>query len=372
MRRKYTLITVSVVAAIAAVVAVVSAGDPDNPPGPPETTYSYTLEDIYDRLATGAAGTPITFTEPISGPGTGTMHTLDEIMAIAPQLDDTNGATSMQVLVGKTAWGLTGAQWGMMTGTMADNGVVVITPTAGSQAIAAGYHDGTGYVVGDGDLVAGNIRCGVVVFGVTGIISEYVAKTGQTGCWDNVGSSISCTGTGQDGEYRNGSLPVMAPVKGTYTFGEYNRTSFSCSDGFTDNGDGTVTDNLTGLVWLKDASCSDLAGTDANGAGNWTTALAAANSVTSGTCGLSDGSSAGDWRLPNINELRSLFDPTRPSPYLSAGHPFTGTQSYHYWSSTTYAGGTGGRAWFVNLGAGHLNHEGKGYTKYVWPVRGGQ
>ena len=79
MRRKYTLIVVSVVSAMAAVVAVVSAGDPASPPGPPETTFSYTLEDIYDRLDTGAAGTPITFTEPSSGPPTGTMHTLDEI-----------------------------------------------------------------------------------------------------------------------------------------------------------------------------------------------------------------------------------------------------------------------------------------------------
>jgi len=84
MRRKITLIAVSVVAAIAAVVGVVSAGDPDNPPGPPETTSSYTLEDIYQRLTTGAPVTKSVFTEPSEGPLTGTMHTLDEIMAVIP------------------------------------------------------------------------------------------------------------------------------------------------------------------------------------------------------------------------------------------------------------------------------------------------
>lgn len=73
---------------------VVSAGNPDNPPGPPETTNSYTLEDIYDRLDSGAAGAQSAFTEPSSGPPTGTMHTLNEIMAVAPQVDDTNGATA--------------------------------------------------------------------------------------------------------------------------------------------------------------------------------------------------------------------------------------------------------------------------------------
>jgi len=87
MRSKYILIVLSIVAAMATVAVVVSAGDPDNPPGPPETTSSYTLEDIYDRLDTGAARTPITFTEPISGPATGTMHTLNDIMSVAPAMD---------------------------------------------------------------------------------------------------------------------------------------------------------------------------------------------------------------------------------------------------------------------------------------------
>ena len=60
--------------------------------------------------------------------------------------------------------------------------------------------------------------------------------------------------------------------------------------------DGTVLDcNCnTQLVWLKDASCADLAGTDAEGLADWDTANAAAASLADGTCGLTDSSVAGD------------------------------------------------------------------------------
>jgi len=61
-----------------------------------------------------------------------------------------------------------------------------------------------------------------------------VPKSGQTACWDESGYPIDCVGTGQDGEYQGG---------------------VSVDPRFTDNGDGTVTDNLTGLIWLKDANC---------------------------------------------------------------------------------------------------------------------
>ena len=84
MRNRLILIALSIVVAVIGVVIVVSAGNPDIPPGPPETTYSYTLEDVYQRLATGASITQSTFTEPSDGPPTGTMHTLDEIVAMIP------------------------------------------------------------------------------------------------------------------------------------------------------------------------------------------------------------------------------------------------------------------------------------------------
>jgi len=170
-----------------------------------------------------------------------------------------------------------------------------------------------------------------------------VPKTGQTGCWDDAGASVDCAGTGQDGEHRKG---VTWPTPR-----------------FTDNGDGTVTDNLTGLIWLKNASCF--------GARTWTQALSDANTLNDGECGLGDGSSEGDWRLPNVRELQSLHDYGRYSPALPSGHPFTGVRLGDYRSSTTLAYNTS-YAWYVCLVVGHVGVVNKTIPYFVWPVRGGQ
>ncbi|MBF0525221.1 MAG: DUF1566 domain-containing protein, partial [Deltaproteobacteria bacterium] len=133
---------------------------------------------------------------------------------------------------------------------------------------------------------------------------------------------------------------------------------------FTNNNDGTVTDNLTGLVWLRNANCF--------GTKNWADALAAVNGLSSGSCGLSDISHAGDWRMPNINELSSLVDPGQYNPALPSGHPFLGVQTYvggavYYHSSTTTAIDTTGN-WGVNFQNGLTTGCGKG-SIYVWPVK---
>ena len=143
---------------------------------------------------------------------------------------------------------------------------------------------------------------------------------------------------------------------------------------FTDNGNGTVTDNLTGLIWLKNANCF--------GIKKWSDALSACNTLVSGQCGLTDGSSAGSWRLPNRFELESLLDLAYSTPTLSNaagtakwsdGDAFTGVQSgYFYWSSTTIAGLTD-YAWNVNLDVGYVDDGAKMLEPYyVWPVRSGQ
>jgi hypothetical protein len=142
---------------------------------------------------------------------------------------------------------------------------------------------------------------------------------------------------------------------------------------FTDNGDGTVTDNVTALIWLKNANCTTFFSDDSTGHNyrNWRNALTAANSLEDGYCGVTDGSSAGDWRLPNVNELHSLVDLTQSNPPLPSGHHFDGVQSYFYWSSTTYADYTA-NAWGVFLYGGDVCHGYRTGTFYVWPVRGGQ
>ncbi len=141
---------------------------------------------------------------------------------------------------------------------------------------------------------------------------------------------------------------------------------------FTDNGDGTVTDNLSGLIWLMNANCF---GTRA-----WSIALDDSNHLNTGECGLTDGSSEGDWRLPNALEMLSLVDFAVFAPAVSntdgsgkwvSGDPFTNVQSSAYWTSTTMAGGDT-YAFSVPLGDGTLRGYLKSSLYYVWPVRGGQ
>ena len=150
---------------------------------------------------------------------------------------------------------------------------------------------------------------------------------------------------------------------------------------FTDNNNGTVTDNLTGLIWLKNANC-------AGAMENWNTAIDYAAALydgctncfgTGGDCGLSDGSSAGDWRLPNRNETLRLINIAYYNPALSnaagtnpwiEGNPFTGVQSFKYWSSSTRMGYPE-LAWGVDFGNGNVGCHSKSSKMYVWCVRDG-
>jgi len=136
---------------------------------------------------------------------------------------------------------------------------------------------------------------------------------------------------------------------------------------------GTVTDNLTGLVWLQNANCKETVGgvARANGYLAWANALTWSNSLASGKCGLTDGSSVGHWRLPTRKELQTLMDVSRSEPALPAGHPFTNVLINRYWSSTTYAGSTT-FSWFVSLFDGMVDSDDKTANNYVWPVSGGQ
>jgi len=128
---------------------------------------------------------------------------------------------------------------------------------------------------------------------------------------------------------------------------------------------------LTGLIWLKNANCF--------GNRAWNTALSDSNGLSTGTCGLTDGSNAGDWRLPNRKELFSLmhdeyYDPVLPNTagtgQWTEGDPFNNVQSFYYWSSTTYVFSYA-LAFEVGIGDGYVSHLPKTSAIYVWPVRGG-
>ncbi len=127
---------------------------------------------------------------------------------------------------------------------------------------------------------------------------------------------------------------------------------------FADNGNGTVTDNLTGLMWVK----APHAPTDNNYTKNWATALTYCNGL--------DYATHTDWRLPNVSELYSLIDFGQSGPALPSVNPFTGIQA-SYWSSSTRAAVTT-VAWQVMVWEGVVNVGTKTNLYYVWPVRGGE
>jgi quinol monooxygenase YgiN len=169
-----------------------------------------------------------------------------------------------------------------------------------------------------------------------------VPRTGQQNCWDLHGTPLKdCAGTGQDGDIQAGA-PWPTPR-------------------FKDNGDGTVSDNLTKLVWLKNANPF--------GFRTWEQALWDCKRLASGSYGLTDGSKAGDWHLPNIREIESLVDYNRFGPSLPDGHPFKDTiRPSSYWTSTSVALAPT-EAMFIILGVGPAIFESKEHSFFVWPVR---
>lgn len=108
---------------------------------------------------------------------------------------------------------------------------------------------------------------------------------------------------------------------------------------FNDPGDGSVTDALTGLMWVKDFNLmltrDPAFDTDGavDGAVLWMRALDYAAKLNSEAyLGYTD------WHLPNVIELESLLDTSGANPSLPAGHPFANVRPL-YWSSTTYGQG---------------------------------
>lgn len=157
-------ITVAVVVACAVLAfetPPAHAGSLTPPAGPAEAgSAMYTIGDVYQRLSSGAAGTKRVgaFVEPTDLGAT--MHSLDEVMGLAPALDSTNGAAVVDVCTGKTFWGLRSGGWGTLTGT----GVCtpVFLGTAGPFSVAENAAAATvvGTVTATGTGIAYSIAAG--------------------------------------------------------------------------------------------------------------------------------------------------------------------------------------------------------------------
>lgn len=144
--------------------------------------------------------------------------------------------------------------------------------------------------------------------------------------------------TGQTGSYTN-------------TFGEDH--DYQRPRSYTVNSDGTVTDNVTGLIWQQQND---------NALRTWTDAGTYCNALT--LAGLSG------WRLPSDKELQSLVDYGRYDPSIDTSF-FPGTKSAGYWSSSSYAYNSS-YAWYVDFDDGNVGSSPKTFHYYVRCVRSGQ
>jgi hypothetical protein len=177
--------------------------------------------------------------------------------------------------------------------------------------------------------------------------------TGQVTCYDADGAEVECAGTGQDGELQQGLA----------------RT-------FTDHGDGTITDEATGLMWEQlthDGSIHDMdnayAWEDA-----WVSKIELLNSAMF--------AGHADWRLPNVAELQTLanFGSNDPAAWVPFHHDCAGgacdasqcscTASVTHWSSTSYKGDAK-YAWGVGFLDGFTIADDKHSANAVRAVRGG-
>ena len=158
--------------------------------------------------------------------------------------------------------------------------------------------------------------------------------------------------------FNDGALGVFnenSPIQVRCVSGE-TQSSFTK---FVDNGNGTILDKQTGLIWQKcSVGQTNITTTCSGGAStpNWTSAF--------GTCtGL--GLASRTWRLPNVQELKTIFDVSRASAPTINITFFPGTVSNNYWSSTTYRPGTT-EAWVLDFSNGNINNSTK---TNVFPVR---
>ena len=131
-----------------------------------------------------------------------------------------------------------------------------------------------------------------------------------------------------------------------YTSGNYGVNKFR------DNGDGTITDLATGLMWMQDDSGYGM---------EWEDALA--------YCEELEFAGHTDWRLPSVKELQSIVDYGRQDPAIDP--VFSAVLSW-YWSSSSDVVDLPG-AWRVSFSTGSVVLFSKKLTYYaVRAVRGGR
>ena len=163
------------------------------------------------------------------------------------------------------------------------------------------------------------------------ITAPNLPDTGQTKCYDN-------------------SSEIICPSEGADFFGQDAQYS-TITMSFTDNGNGTVTDNVTGLMWQQQED---------NIARTW---------VDSGTyCGNLSIGGLTDWRLPTKKELVSIVNYGSYLPAIDVTFFPNTNSSTNYWSATTRSDYTPS-AWFVYFYNGYVGNYLKTSSRYARCVR---
>lgn len=134
----------------------------------------------------------------------------------------------------------------------------------------------------------------------------------------------------------------------------------SPTQSFTDNGNGTVTDNYTGMMWQQE---------DDNVTYNWYEAMGTADAAyndggATDVCGNLTLAGYGDWRLPDVKELRSISDSSLYNPSIY----FPNTND-SYWSSSYSVYYHRDAAWVVSFNGGQVHHAWNREIYYVRCVR---
>ncbi len=177
-----------------------------------------------------------------------------------------------------------------------------------------------------------------------------------TGGAAGAGIAYAVVDTGQDTCYDNSEL-IDCPTEGESFFGQDAQYA-GYQPSYTDNGDGTVTDNVTGLLWTQDQSDRSM---------DWSEAPGYCESVAVG--GITD------WRVPSLKELWSIRDFSEGWHWVDTyyfdlvGDGSEGAQQ-HTWSSNYYLVDTEEAAenvaFIVNDWTGHIKAlDGRRYARCV-------